>query len=470
LATSIVLSLPGVSRTTESARAGSAREADRVDDPAPADVLSSTIPSDVATIPDAIKDDPLQQLPRFDDFSWRSFIALNWPAATVGRGIPDTKKQIGDQSQSVVWESWKSAYELFQPGGEIPSEWDSYDGATPCPDIKGHDARTTKILAMFSQGEDINQAGFTEVPVGPLVAQNRTYVRYEIRVNRPEFDFIRGDPLDRESKPAYYLRENLPSKSRGAPPLAFPFGSIEVKAEWKVFNLPDEAAALDRYYHREAIVRDPVTNACETRTVGLVGLHIIQKTPTRPQWIWSTFEHVDNVTLGAGAPAALKPAFNDPAGPQANPPGKPRVINMIPKAVVPNPKPVQVVRLRPIHPSTAKTNGIYQAKLAGKVWQNYQLVLTQWPTAPEAADFKPFPSDPDNGPFQTGSSVANVTMETGTPMQTKTSCMGCHSVDNKTYATGFVWFLDIQAVSRIPAINEAAMKNAATLLDAQVAE
>ena len=30
-------------------------------------------------------------------------------------------------------------------------------------------------------------------------------------------------------------------------------------------------------------------------TVGLVGFHIAQKTETSPQWIWSTFEHVDNL-------------------------------------------------------------------------------------------------------------------------------------------------------------------------------
>lgn len=31
------------------------------------------------------------------------------------------------------------------------------------------------------------------------------------------------------------------------------------------------------------------------RKMGLVGFHIVQKTPSAPQWIWSTFEQVDNV-------------------------------------------------------------------------------------------------------------------------------------------------------------------------------
>ena len=42
-------------------------------------------------------------------------------------------------------------------------------------------------------------------------------------------------------------------------------------------------------------------------TLGLVGLHIVHKTDSEPQWIWSTFEHVNNV-----------PAAADPAGAHYN--------------------------------------------------------------------------------------------------------------------------------------------------------
>ena len=34
---------------------------------------------------------------------------------------------------------------------------------------------------------------------------------------------------------------------------------------------------------------------CARTTVGLIGLHIAQKTPSRPQWIWSSFEQDDTV-------------------------------------------------------------------------------------------------------------------------------------------------------------------------------
>jgi len=34
---------------------------------------------------------------------------------------------------------------------------------------------------------------------------------------------------------------------------------------------------------------------CAKADIALVGLHIMIKTHYRPQWLWSTFEQVDNV-------------------------------------------------------------------------------------------------------------------------------------------------------------------------------
>ena len=69
-----------------------------------------------------------------------------------------------------------------------------------------------------------------------------------------------------------------------------------------------------------AHVLDPVTGQCAPTLVGLVGLHIVQKTKSRPQWIWSTFEQVDNVPPAQAGAAAF--AFNNATGtpmPTSNP-------------------------------------------------------------------------------------------------------------------------------------------------------
>src|SRR4029078_13734279 len=81
--------------------------------------------------------------------------------------------------------------------------------------------------------------------------------------------------------------------------------------------------------------------------MGLVGFHIAQKTKEFPEWIWSTFEQVDNVPPKAGN---IQSSFNNGTG---NPPtgtqgfaNRPvyTSVGQLPK----NPTPTQVVRLNPI--------------------------------------------------------------------------------------------------------------------------
>ena len=65
---------------------------------------------------------------------------------------------------------------------------------------------------------------------------------------------------------------------------------MELKAAWRVLTDPAQSS---RYLTGQAVLVN--NGVCSTATVGLVGLHIIHKTVTQPQWIWATFEHVDNV-------------------------------------------------------------------------------------------------------------------------------------------------------------------------------
>src|ERR1700674_4175378 len=65
--------------------------------------------------PDPLPDVPPttgDPFPFFDNYSWRSFIALNWPAASgpANRGRPDRTRAFGDVSGPRVWTTWKSRY------------------------------------------------------------------------------------------------------------------------------------------------------------------------------------------------------------------------------------------------------------------------------------------------------------------------------------------------------------------------
>jgi hypothetical protein len=401
--------------------------------------------------PDALPDVPptpdgQSPFPFFNNYSWRSFIALNWPALTspAQRGQPDRSKRFGDTSGPRVWTTWKSQIEIFQPGGAKPSDWTSYDGKNPCGEGFSNSVVT---LSAFSPFSDFNQAIFALDRVGnPLVAQNGTYVRYEVRVNRQEFDSI----TDENHK--WYIAANLPSPDN---PVPFNVGSTEIKAAWRILTDKDTPAIRSRYYIvPDAQVFDVTAKKCLKRDIALVGFHIVTKTADRPQWIWSTFEHVDNVpglSSEPKPPSGVPFSFNDPSKPQTLDPRRPPPPISPTNQPVANPTPMQVVRLQKIGPTpdddTMKMNQAYWnlPEIKGTVWENYMLVATQWPTqtSPEKPDNNgvPFPID--------GMETANTTMETyfqapRQPPFTGGSCMECHQTSNAA-GRDFVMFVTMDA-------------------------
>jgi hypothetical protein len=162
--------------------------------------------------------------PFFDNYSWRSFIALNWPAMTgaANRGRPDRTKSFGDPGPR-VWTTWKSRYEIFQPGGAEPSPWASYAGQNPCG-VGVNFANDVVTLSSFSAFHDFNQADFDLHELGgPLVAQNRTYARYEVRVNQRSS--TRSSATNGTS-PATCRRQRPPFHSTPGPPKSRPHGAF----------------------------------------------------------------------------------------------------------------------------------------------------------------------------------------------------------------------------------------------------
>ena len=65
--------------------------------PPPVNISSSQVPTDVC-IPTGFSGLPIAF---FDDFSWRSFIAVVWPALNGQRGVPDMSKTLADPGPRV---------------------------------------------------------------------------------------------------------------------------------------------------------------------------------------------------------------------------------------------------------------------------------------------------------------------------------------------------------------------------------
>ena len=71
-------------------------------------------------------------------------------------------------------------------------------------------------------------------------------------------------------------------------------GSIAVKTAWVDVD-GCRRPLVKRFYTRTALVKRATGGGCDADDGGLIGLHIAQKTPSRPQWIWSSFEQSDMV-------------------------------------------------------------------------------------------------------------------------------------------------------------------------------
>ncbi len=372
----------------------------------------------------------------FCDFSWQSFIALNWPSqdwpAIPQRGIPDKTLDFSETFRPRVWETWKSGFETIpkQPShGSIvqPLLWNQVGDATP---VGGTTLTKPKVFGSNTLYGDISQAEFGGF-AAPLICQNHTYTHFEVHVNRPEFDTIRGED--------FYLIEaiNAHAIDPHHDDFQYPNGSITVKASWRELQVSEDPTT---YYVREADVLDYQNGGSDRRKLGLVGFHIVAKTPLRKQWIWISFEHARNVpglTTGTGY------SYNDSSNAGlSNEPAK--VGDPSNLYVSPTPSnalvPAQAVRQNPLHAQTILANTKYHAMLpTNSVWRNYHLVMTQWPTTPNEPDEKPFPADPTNAP--TDINVSNTTMET---WHQATSCISCHKLAEEA-GFDYVFFPSIHA-------------------------
>lgn len=410
---------------------------------------------------------PLTFRPNFDYFSWQSFIALNWPATSGSRGVPDQPNNPNvffnaAPDAPVVWGTYKDSFDLFGQKDKRPNAWDDPDGPiTPCANAAGQ-----KALIFMTKG-DTPLMQTTQAFSYPLIDQRGNYVHYDIRYDQAEYNFIRGQ--DGDSTSWLYLLKNLAPKENAQFGVQMPMtattpanqlGSIMVKAAWRIKSDKDNAG---RYYAITAQIYNPQTQACAPATVLLVGLHIAHKVDPFTEWVWSTFEQIDNVPPDSDiTPQPLPPAGGYSFNNGTNNPKTEGGYNYKPStSPAPSPSPVQVTRVNPIPntptgASTREFNTYYQQLLKGTIWQFYQLVITQWPSNPGLpANGGSFMLMQNGGvyPLNAGSAfpvngAVNTTMETYFQAQNDAagaggnSCMSCHY---RAGQSDFSWGLNRRA-------------------------
>jgi hypothetical protein len=346
----------------------------------------------------------------FDIFSWDSFVAMSWPT--------DTAQVIGQQGDNpTIWETWKKNYQVFLDSGQTPSPWSVT--------VQAKEATLSQTGKTPPNMVSIFQPFLT----GPLIDQNGQYNRFEIAMNQQMFMYINQHQLyNIQGQQAFTDTVSFPMGDNGKKA----WGAVMVKASWKILGKGDDTSRFHKIkaiIHVVALPSRGIKDSTYEAWVGLVGLHIGTRTTSCPQWIWSTFEQVDNVPVfGKAEKGGHYNYYNEAAGDKA--------LNKAPaqpwNPAIPNQAPGQVMRLTPIDSGTQALNDSIHRMLIAinphSVWQYYELVGTQWPTNPQKNNLgDPFPvymanatlETYDQGIIQNGkvSYVPGVT----------SSCIGCHN-------------------------------------------
>lgn len=294
--------------------------------------ISSSVPTELNASGGGAPKATLQQAAAF---AWQEFIALNWPAVKQTgmentRDMPDNGCAFGDSKCSgpLVWETFRGKVEIFPGSGNPPG----YPGVEPNDPSLGYDALPQYNYALSIGPCDISQSSQIAVPtawinldetdqitldsmyagVAPTKVSGNSQpqlIRFLAKGNRVEYTYVAKNqwwasiPSTIRQATMNYLNTNQASPPQDSSTyVSLPDGTIEVKAGWRELT-PKEVAsnrfvtAAARFYETKN------NNTCwRQHTFGLVALHIIQKTPTAPYFIYATFEQTDNILNAAGQP------------------------------------------------------------------------------------------------------------------------------------------------------------------------
>ncbi|HZS57699.1 MAG TPA: hypothetical protein VFA43_00415 [Gemmatimonadaceae bacterium] len=368
----------------------------------------------------------------FDYYSWLTFIALNSPA--------DSMKRIGADAPT-VWETWKQLPDVMREGAAEPTPWGQPD-AVPS---ECHAASGERIVHM-----ELEETYNEPFKSGPLFDQHGNYALFVILMNQQMFRYIVDNTLySRAGQQRFDGNINFPNGNDSASTL----GAVMIKASWRILtpgvDYDPSGATPPRYHMTDALLFRPAAQTkCQPVKLGLIGFHVGHKTRSRQQWIWTTFEHHDNVPtrsdVDSGRTKGRRYSFYDPACPSCainqTPPGP-----WDPDRLQPAWDPVQhssqfksqIVRTGPAagpaFDGVDKLNRAFHKWLGTSVWSHYDLITTQWPSGHCANDTLPgrLP-DATCAPFP--AYLANTTLETfsqspndaGVPQATS-SCIACHN-------------------------------------------
>lgn len=135
-------------------------------------------------------------------------------------------------------------------------------------------------------------------------------VMYQIRINQTMWDAMVQNNWNTSAGLQAAATAYTKDPTTGGvwlPPTATSAGdSIEIKTSWRKYGSDCPSATMF------------CTPGADGSTWGLLGMHLVQKTPTRGEWVWASFEHVANAPdCQPGFSNPLQQNPRDPSNPTA---------------------------------------------------------------------------------------------------------------------------------------------------------
>jgi hypothetical protein len=191
----------------------------------------------------------------FHQFSWQTFLALMNQTNATDRAFQDEKTfplLLADKQNSCTENNFQSR--LFVRTGK--------DNDGPDDD--------------FTLPERITQAAKDNPAI--IYDQNGNVVLYEVRFSRNECSL---DPKTAQM---------------------FPAGTTELKVSYRVIKETEKS----NFVWINADINGDGTD----ELLGMIGFHLVKSTPNHPEFIWASFEHIQNAPECQVPPAANAPAWS----------------------------------------------------------------------------------------------------------------------------------------------------------------
>ena len=480
-------------------------------------------------------------------WAWQQFLAMSWQSnynsITHERGNPDMSWDYSmpyTPGQPLVWQTYAHRSELrpygvpTKPFDKAPDYLYELNSTTPIPAGSPGDS-----FSLFMNLDEDNEIGSCDVYLGSGDPATQPVVLYQAKVNRAEYDYIRTTfgPTQFKQNPEekgyldYASEQNLTAVKQLLPPPADGInlpagdntsdqeGAIEIKTSFLL--IPDgKEAEFANFFLTEAIYytadttittgqKDQYGNPAPDKvtysnfsyhngTFALLGMHVIHKTASYPDFIFTSFEHVDLANMDfeyillSPLPPEYPGASFNPYGVPEPPPTTPdgsQIGSRVKIVRQTGSRPTSNGQLYPIPPTldaaTAQAHAQLRMLKEDSIWLNYKLIGVQanitesWAATP-TADAGPnhfmanhviesdaflgnffgpgfgsnlFPTS-TNGQVEPGNSTGGRNGDNvlwfpnpGRVGQTANvgGCKGCHGVAQTSFGTDFSFLLDFGA-------------------------